>query len=185
MWKISSQVDGGWTDYVHQDTFQHELAGATERLVIAPSADPLGVARALVQELSSPVFLLWVLHTPRGGSRIGRYQSPPLQVTDADALLGRFAAFFEEDARSDIWVHSVAPAATIVFERHNLIYAYGDLPRFTAELIRRGMQKGKVHIPSPHAHNYHPDHDASEREFAASQSWSITSLRSGDEQSLR
>jgi hypothetical protein len=113
-------------------------------------------------------------------TQLGRYQSPPLEFQAARDLLDRFATFFEQDPRSDIWIHAKAPEATLVLEEHNLVYGYGDLSCYRDELIRAGLRTGTVAMPSPHAHSYHADHDKSESELLAALSWSATSLRAED-----
>jgi len=81
--------------------------------------------RALIPNLMGPFQLLYVLHTTRTGAELGRYESPELSAEAVQAFLGRFGRFLFEDARHDCWVRSHGDGATIVSDRHNLIYAYG------------------------------------------------------------
>jgi hypothetical protein len=178
-WKISSLSGDDWIDYRHQDTFQLEDLGPTQRLRVG-AAQPSAVFRILSSEVVSQVLLLWVLRTSRIDTQLGRYQSPPLPHREAIDLIDRFASFFEQDARSDIWIHTKTPEATVVLEEHNIIYAYGDLSRFDARLTQASLRPGAVSIPSPHAHNYHAEHDHSEREFLGVLPWSVSPLRPED-----
>jgi hypothetical protein len=122
------------------------------------------------------LFVLWVLHTPRAATPPGRYQSPPLEIREVVAFLECFAAFLENDARSDVWVLSQEPA-TIVYENHDLIYAYGPLDRFERVLRNRGFESGKISIPSPHAHNDHAEFDSAEKAVAGALDWRVTPLQ--------
>jgi hypothetical protein len=70
----------------------------------------------------------------------------------------------------------------LVYDRHNVIYAYGPLDRFIAVLNSAGLTESKqVHFPSPHAHHYHPEFDADEKRILRTEEWTISPLRPGDE----
>jgi hypothetical protein len=89
--------------------------------------------------------------------------------------------FSTHDARHDLWVHSPEAEATLVWDRHNLMYAYGPLEQFRA--ILKVLQAGQVNGPPyPHAHMYHADHDDSERKLLRHFQWSRSPLIAGDEQ---
>ena len=73
--------------------------------------------------------------------------------------------------------------ATIVLDRHNVIYGYGPLATFEAALLRIGADsRGLPRIPDPHVHYYHPHWDASEREVLAALPWIWKPLRESDMQ---
>ena len=59
--------------------------------------------RALATLLAGPLFVLYILHTPRGEGAEGRYQSPPLDDRQLDDFLAAFETFLEGDARHDVW----------------------------------------------------------------------------------
>lgn len=62
--------------------------------------------------------------------------------------------------------------ATIVLDRHNLIYAYGPVAAFEAVLRRIGVNPGGLPmIPDPHVHHYHAEWDESERSVLAALPW--------------
>jgi phosphoribosylpyrophosphate synthetase len=180
--KLSRLENSQWVHHRYAGSFRTEVAGKENRLVVAPSAGAVSLIRKLASQLSSPVLILWVLHTSRVGSELGRYQSPPVSVAVAQQLLQTYAEFLENDARSDIWFHSRTPAATIVFERHGLIYAYGLPAEFRGVLESVGLSEGTERIPSPHAHNYHPKYDSAEAAMVQEYDWNITPLQPGDEQ---
>jgi hypothetical protein len=142
----------------------------------------MALVSSLAALLAPPIAVLWVLHTTRIGRDLGRHQSPPLSLPEVRDLLGEFAGFFENDARSDLWLHSRAPEATIVYERHGLIYVYGPLDAARAVLEAAGLREGPVAIPSPHEHHYRAEYDEAERALASRYDWTITPLRAEDEQ---
>lgn len=72
--------------------------------------------------------------------------------------------------------------ATLVWDRHDLLYAYGDLEAYLACLQKMGFVEGDVVIPSPHEHHYQMEFDAQAAEVLRSFEWTRTPLRLEDEQ---
>src|SRR3954464_14668934 len=118
--------------FAYGNVFSRQTIGGTPRLRIALDGEHDTAVRALVGRLHGPFQLLYVLHTTRTGAPLGRYQSPELDAEAILEFLEEFGPFLTEDSRHDIWLHSRADNATIVLDRHNLIYAYGPLDRFEA-----------------------------------------------------
>jgi hypothetical protein len=136
----------------------------------------------LAADLRAPFSILYVLHTPRGGSNYGRYESPALDRVLVTNFFQQFGEFIATDARHDVWLHSHPDDATLVWDRHDLIYAYGPLDAFEKVLEAIGFRLAEaVPIPSPHAHNYHEQWDSSERQLVAL-GWTASPLRPSDEQ---
>lgn len=88
--------------------------------------------------------MLYVLHTPRGEASAGRYQSPAMSRREFTSLVERFEAFLCSDSRFDLWVHSPSEHATVVLDRHNQLFAYGPLDRFTDVLLGFGYEQGEM-----------------------------------------
>ncbi|MCU1273556.1 MAG: hypothetical protein JWO48_987 [Bryobacterales bacterium] len=77
--------------------------------------------------------------------------------------MAEFCEFLTNDGRHDLWLHSAISDATLVLDRHDLIYAYGPLDQFRAAL-KEGLQEAQVEGPPyPHTHMYHAEYDESER----------------------
>lgn len=149
----------------------------------AVSESAVDVALALAAGLSEPLLLLWVLITPRGGSTAGRYQSPSLSFDEIRETLLEYRDLFEQDGRSNLWIHGRNPLATIVLDAHDVLYTYGPEDEFIDVLTTMEFTEGSIAIPSPHAHEYHAEFDRMEREFAQKFDWRITALRAEDESS--
>ena len=100
-----------------------------DRLVIAPAGDQVDVMRALCEEWPGDYFLLYVLLVPRLGTREpGRYQSPaPLSFERISEFCDRFRAFLQTDGRHHFWIGSCMESGLLVYDHHDVIYAYGDL----------------------------------------------------------
>jgi hypothetical protein len=124
-----------------------------------------------------------VLHTTRTNAELGRYESPELTADAVEGFLHQFGRFLCEDSRHDLWVRSHHDDATIVLDRHNLIYAYGPLDAFAAGLQSLGVREGQpAAIPDPHVHHYHPEWDDAERGVLGCFEWYIKPLRPSDVQ---
>ena len=108
--------------------------------------------------------MLYVLHTTRTAAELGRYESPELTSADVESFLSEFGRFLSQDSRHDLSVRSHDDDATIVFDRHNLIFAYGPLELFERELQLSGAREGEPAVLGAHMHHYHPDWDDAERE---------------------
>ncbi|MCP1616063.1 hypothetical protein FBY21_0677 [Pseudomonas sp. SLBN-26] len=182
MYKLEHQVDGNWAQFSHPARFSRPVVDAHPRLVVGvPGSDPDVILR-LVRCLEAPLILLYVLHTPRGEAEPARYQSPELSLPEVESFIHEFGLFLSQDSRFDLWVHSPAQQATLVWDRHDLIHAYGPLAEYVAALNGLGFSEGDVQIPIPHAHHYHPEHDETARSVMAWCDWWASPLRPEDEQ---
>ncbi len=112
--------------------------------------------------------MLYVLVVLRDYGEPGRYQSPePLSKLDLLEFLNRFEKFLESDGRHHLWVKSIGEPDLLVYDRHNLIYAYGSLEKFQAILTTEGLaETPSIKIPSPHVHYYNQKYDADCRHYS-------------------
>lgn len=181
--KIESLVGGLWRPLLYNNTFARESAIDPEHLCIGPRGEHTALMVGLAAVLAEPYKVLYVLHTPRGGSEPGRYESPALNRGEVAAFFRRFDSFFAGDGRHDVWLHSGPDNATVIWDRHDLLYAYGPLHRFEAALGDRGIKPGeRPTVPVPHTHHYHPEWDGAERVIVEAFDWRLTPLRREDEQ---
>jgi len=98
-------------------------------------------------------------------------------------FLDSFGRFLSEDARHDFWIRSHDDDATIVLDRHNLIYAYGPLDTFEAALQTICSRATTPPlIPDPHVHHYHAAWDNDERRMIKAFDWRVSPLRESDVQ---
>jgi hypothetical protein len=69
-----------------------------------------------------------------------------------------------------------------VYDKHNVVYAYGNLPAFEEVLSHRGMKKvDEIRFPLPHIHNYNSEFDEEERNLLHYWEWKQYPLRDSDE----
>jgi hypothetical protein len=164
------------------NVFVREGVGDRARLRVGLNEGQDTCVRMLASTLSGPFQLLYVLHTTRTGAELGRYESPELTFAGVEKFFNEFGRFFREDSRHDLWVRSHDDDATIVLDRHNLIYAYGPLDELEATLQSLGAGRGEPQVLGAHVHHYHSEWDEAERRVLGTLEWDIKPLRPSDVQ---
>ena len=179
--KFASEHSGEWRAHDYGKVFARQNTSTTSRLCIGASIDGSVLLKALIQFLSEPLLLLYVLVVPRG-SVPGRYQSADLTRDQLDTLFQRFAHFWDCDGRQSIWLHSRCDSSTLVYDRHNLIHAYGPLSRIESLLVSLGYSETPtISVSFVHQHAYHAEFDHLERELVAEFADGRSKLHIGDE----
>lgn len=176
--------DGGEAPYPWADRWSTQRTTGPGRLVVAPARGRhVDTLLELAGCLREPFGILWVLLVSRcDGHRPARYQSPvPTSRAETEAFVTRFRAFFEGDGRHHLWLTSLPDRETIVYDNHDLIYAYGPLDAYRATLGRAGFTEGPIRIPAPHQHRYNVDFDAAEREVMHHWAWRLSDLQPYDD----
>lgn len=154
------------------------------RLKIGASADQIQLMLKLSSCLDAPYFCLYVLVTPRDGSmKAGRYQSPPIESREvlADFLL-KFREALQTDGRHHIWVGNAANEGLIVYDKHNVIYAYGPIDKYLSTLHAYGHKAGVVDIPYPHSHSFRSENDEAIRNLLTYWDWQYFPLVASEDQ---
>jgi hypothetical protein len=168
----------------------HEYGGvwATEkttgpnRLVIAPASGHVNLLLKISRPMSEPFSLLYILVSPHGAASEGRYESSHfLSREDLVLFLKRFGPFLESDGRHHFWIRSIAESDLLVYDNHNLIYAYGCLDRFKEILNGEGLvEVPKVVIPYPHTHFLHEEFDGEQDQLLSFCEWEHSPLQDED-----
>jgi hypothetical protein len=177
--KMHHFIDDTSVAHSHPAVYRMETG---RRLVAGIPGGDADILKTLIVQIEGPFFLLFVLHTPRGEADAGRYQSPPIDTAVLSQWINRFSDFLRADARFDLWVHSAAENATLVWDRHNLLFAYGPIDRFEMSLLELGFVEGDAVVPTPHEHHYRPKCDEDSKALLASFDWSWSPLKPEDEQ---
>jgi hypothetical protein len=171
------------TPFVYSDTWAVEKTSGPERIKIGPSSGHVALLAELSKILREPMWLLYVLDVPRDESRPGRYQSQaPLARIELKTFLDRFREYFEFDGRHDIWIKEVSGPSLLVYDRHNVIYAYGSLEEFKQLLITKGLkQVPQVSFPAPHSHHYNAEYDLEQTAVLDYLPWKFSPLSEADD----
>lgn len=170
-------------EFVYPDVWENEPLPHGSRMRIGLRAGEVETLLDLCSALPGPFGMLYVLLVSRLDREEGRYQSPhPLEHGELATLLRKYRDFIERDGRHHVWVSDVSNAGQLIFDRHNLIYAYGPLDRFRTRLEARGVTEGQIRIPSPHGHEYHVEFDSEEERLLAHWEWLHFPLQPGDDE---
>jgi hypothetical protein len=182
LFKLGSLRGESVAPFRYSNHFKIEKTTGPDRLCIGVDEAQVSLLWRFVFSLPAPYYVLYVLQTSRCGSQLGRYQSPPLDFEALNRFMAQFCEFLTNDARHDLWIHSPDAEATLVWDRHDLIYAYGPLESFRGVLME-SLREGELNGPPyPHVHMYHAEYDESEQRLLRYFEWTHSPLLTSDEQ---
>ena len=180
--KFSTPETDADAEFAHPNVFQREDEEGWSRLTIGAREGEVGMMLELAKELKGPFVVLYVLVGSRADNEHGRYQSPgPLKLDKVEAFMTCFEDFIEQDGRHHVWIISTMGDGQLIFDNHNMIFAYGNLERYESILKSWGFEEGKVDIPAAHTHHLHEEFDSVETELMESWKWKRMPLAPGDE----
>jgi hypothetical protein len=180
--KFSSLIGSDFIPYSYPNAWAVEKTSGPDRLVIAPASGHIELMMKLAGVLLEPFGILYVLLVSRRDNDLGRYQCPsPCKREEMESFLREFKEYFESDGRHHIWVVSIPASATLVYDQHNVIYAYGPLAQFKKILHGEGLRENPISFPAPHAHNYNQQFDEQEQKVLDYWDWRKSPLTPDDE----
>ena len=185
MHKLEHQSGENWVRHRHARTYEVSGSeGAKPRLRIGVDEDAPEIMTALARSLTGPYFVLYVLHTTRGEGELGRYQSEELDEESLTKFAAAYSDYLRSDGRFDLWVYSPGDEATIVWDRHNYLHAYGPIDRYATVLKGFSYAPGKVDpvLERPHMHLYRASNDPAANAILEALDWVWSPLRPADEQ---
>lgn len=181
-YKITS-FDTKKNEVIHDysNIYEVEETANSERIKIGLSTDQVGLLISLLKSLNPPFFLLYVLVVNRQGNALGRYQPPLLETREEviDFLLD-FKEYLETDGRCHLWIGTLDNNGTLVFDQHNVVYAYGP-EKYEKKLKKLNFSKEEFNFPSPHCHHYYDTNDEYEKQILNYWEWELFPLADGDE----
>jgi hypothetical protein len=183
--RISLLVENNEVPYVPLERFERRTSrDGSDRIVADTRERQVDLLCHFVAALEEPLYLLYLLHTPRGEGAPGRYQSPKLTRLEARDFLVRHSDYLSADSRFDLWLHCPSSRTTVVWDRHNKLFGYGDLDLVESVLSTQGFATGRTEdAPSfPHVHHYRAEFDALALSVLGAFQWSHSPLHQGDEQ---
>ena len=173
--------DGNGVPHNFGNLYDIERTTSCDRLVIAPDSNQVDLLTKLTNHLTPSFYLLYVLLVSRLGYESGRYQSPLFETHEMVlAFLKKYQEYIETDGRFHLWVGTVNHSGTLVFDHHNVIFAYGQTDKYIKVLKQEGFRKHRICFPSPHTHNYYPDNDKYEDSITQECDWKHFPLMEGD-----
>lgn len=110
--------------------------------------EPIRLMRRLARCLAGPFAVLYLLPEPHRPFPHGRYQSPfPLGRRRVAEFLERFEPFLERDRRHAVWIMTEDCIERIIYDRRQMMFAYGPLEEFERTLALEGYTPAPIEIP--------------------------------------
>lgn len=176
MRKLSRELDGKWVDLLHPREYEEE----EHRLVVGLNSDNSSIVSGLVHQVEGPIYVLYILHTPRGEGDPGRYQSPLVSKDEVLSFISKYKNFLSQDSRYNLWFRSPSEKTTIVWDCHDLVYCYGLTKKFIRFLNQNDYKVGHPHINFMHQHHYRSQYDADASDLLKIFDWSFSDLQDAD-----
>ncbi len=165
------------------NVYFRQPCGDAQRLVIGVSRTNVKMLDALSKQFSTPnYFILYVLLISHAGYKPGRYSSPRItKHEDLQMFIWTFQEFFEGDGRHHIWIGSPDGCDLLVYDQHDVIFAYGNLDAFELVLKDHGFAESEFWFPVPHSHSFDPANAATEDDLMGYFEWTYSELEEQDE----
>jgi hypothetical protein len=169
-------------NFDYGNIYEIEQTTANQRLQIGPTGNQIDLILQLADNLNPPYFILYVLIVTRLGNEYGRYESPTIDTKEelADFLI-EYKEYFETDGRHHIWIGTYDNSGLLIYDQHNVIFAYGHLDNYISFLTLNGFKEQEFTFPTPHIHNFHDDNDVYEERILKHWDWDISPLGENDE----
>ncbi len=152
------------------------------RVVFATTEGYINLIRECLRIMPEPFHFTYVLIRPINGLSIGRYCTvEPLSRKEMSEFLDEYGHFLEHDARHHIYFSSDDPGTFLVYDHHDIIYAYGRQEVFLNHLRNKNYLEAEPQIENPHYHGFNHDHRVDERQLIASRQWTIYDLEPIDD----
>lgn len=148
---------------------------------IAADINQVNLLLQLAGSLNPPYFILYVLVTSRLGNELGRYQSTLFETKEQlSEFLLTFKEYLETDGRHHIWVGTIDDSGLLVYDQHNVIFAYGSSDGYLNILKNNDFKEQAFLYPAPHIHNYHSENDKYEELILNDYDWQMFPIQEHD-----
>jgi hypothetical protein len=182
MYKLGTITNGKDVPFIYPGVWAIERTTGPDRMILAPERGHIDLMLECAASWSSTCSVLYVLLLSRLGNETGRYQCPePLSRDELDRFVNIYRAFLEFDGRHHFWISSVTGIGTLVYDQHNVIYAYGALELYRPILERHGLREvPQVRFPKSHTHEYNEANDVWEERIMNHWNWRKSPLQKND-----
>lgn len=171
-YKFGSLQGANGVEHKYGNLFRHEVHPEWSRVIIAPDEQQIPLMLDIAKRWEGPYGIFYVLKLSRLGHTAARYQSPePCSFDNLELFASTFQEYFEGDGRHHLWFIDVPTGAQLVYDNHDLIYAYGNDGDIISFLESKGFSAGDPQIPCPHEHRYNQEFDSSEDEIMKYFEW--------------
>ena len=174
-WKLGTfDPEQGWMPVTLDHVYDREIQKGVERIAIASRFGQVKQLCEMISALDGPFRFVYYLLSESGEYSAGYYSVVrDLDRDQVQSMLMEFERFFEHDGRHTLWIASPREKATVILDEHNLIYGYGPLDRWEAQLLASDLERGPVSIPFPHTHHRHEGMESELIRLMQSQIWAL------------
>ncbi|MCW5821286.1 MAG: hypothetical protein KIT34_00695 [Cyanobacteria bacterium TGS_CYA1] len=152
------------------------------RVVFATKDGYINLIKECLRIMPEPFHVMYVLIRPMQGIPGGRYLSDePFSRKEMDLFLNEYGSFFENDGRHHVYFISDDPETFLVYDHHNMIYAYGQQENFLNLLRNKNYSEEEPEVKNPHYHGFNHNHVVDERNLIASRDWTRHDLTDMDD----
>lgn len=170
------------SEYHYDKIYEEEKTTSGIRLKIGAGLDQTRLLGDLLTCLNPPFFILYVLIIESDGYESGRYESPVLEtLTDVASFLNNFKGYLESDGRHHLWVGTIDGTGQLIYDQHDVIFAYGPIDRFKEHLNKEAFKETEFDFPFPHVHNFHSENNTELKRLMNFWNWERYDLVEGDE----
>jgi hypothetical protein len=181
MFKIGTLFGPDDTEFRYGDNYDIQTFPTWSRVAIGAESGHIPLMLEIARSWRGPFGILYVLVVSRLGHEPGRYQNPePCSFDDLERFAHAFQEYFERDGRHHLWFMDLPSHSQLVYDNHNIIYAYGDIAWYCEFLKTRGFSQQEVQIACPHSHHYNQEFDNCEDEITKYWSWKRFPLQERD-----
>ncbi|MHC4818291.1 MAG: hypothetical protein ACYTF8_09575 [Planctomycetota bacterium] len=147
--KLSSAGPNGPSEPHAASGHYQRLAGPWgDAVALHAPAKPIRLMLKLTRCVPGPFAVLYLLPECHGAHPHGRYQSPfPLGRRKVVEFCERFERFLERDRRHAVWVMTEDCAERVIYDRRQMLFAYGPLEEFERTLAAEGYGPARIEIP--------------------------------------
>jgi hypothetical protein len=169
-------------DFQYGNIFAVDSGDGWSRLRIGSSGNYIRLLDRLSRKWSTPeYYLLYISLVSHTGKNPGRYQSPILSKDDLDVFLYTHQTLLEGYGGQHLWIGHPKNRELLIYDQHNIVFAYGDIAGYKDVLIAEGFREGQFSIPCPHSHSYDPFLTQYEDKLFDYFDWVYGELREGDD----
>jgi len=181
MAKFSILIDGKETTYMTKNVFEIELVEGISRGIVRSKSGLSSIIIDWINVHDGHFGILYVLAVPGTGIKPGRYQvSNPCNKSEVIHFIKKYKDYFENDARHSIWFINLETRDQIIYDKHELLYIYGNLDKVKILLEKKGFKESRISIPEPHVHSYNPKYDIFEDKIMNYWDWKWLPLEKDD-----
>ena len=183
MYKIGKTINEITTEHTWKNEYAFQRTTGPDRLIITAEKNQTRLIYNLITAAADKFDLLYILLISRTGNKPGRYQSPePLSKNELREFLNKYENYLETDGRHHLWISSAETDDLIVYDHHNVLYAYGPVKTYSDILDQNSFKKtDTILFPVPHTHQYNRENDEEENDMIHNNEWRYFELEAGDD----